>query len=95
MALKRVLVGGMIVLFMSASASVSGAREPKGARVEDIVDLVVLRPAGCIATVAGAGLFVLTLPFTVPTRSVNEAAQAFVVAPFNYTFSRPFPDRDL
>jgi len=82
--LRRALVAGLIVSVISISA-----------RESDIVDLVVLRPAGVVATVAGACLFVLTLPFTVPTRSVEESADRFVVAPFEYTFSRPFPDKNL
>ena len=92
---KRALVAGLIVLVISISARESWSAQAEGARVEDIVDLVVLRPAGVVATVAGACLFVLTLPFTVPTRSVEESADRFVVAPFEYTFSRPFPDKNL
>jgi len=93
--LKKAFIVGVIVLVMGGSGSVSWSGQPGGARVQDIVDLVVLRPVGVVATVAGACLFVLTLPFTVPTRSVDKSAQNFVVAPFNYTFSRPFPDKNL
>jgi len=93
--LKRAFICGVIALVMIGSVPASWCAQPEGARVEDIVDLVVLRPLGCVATVAGAGLFVLTLPFTVPTRSVGKSAEVFVVAPYRYTFSRPFPDRDL
>lgn len=95
MCLKRSLIVGVVVLVMTGSASVSWSRQPEGARVQDIVDLVVLRPVGIIATLAGTGLFVVTLPFTIPTHSVDKSVQRFVVAPFNYTFSRPFPDKDL
>lgn len=93
--LKRAFIGGVIVLVMSGSAKFSWSGQPESSRVEDIVDLVVLRPLGCIATLAGTGLFVLTLPFTVPTHSVKKSAERFVVAPFKYTFSRPFPDKNL
>lgn len=86
---------GMVVLLFTGPVTVSWAGQPEGARVEDIVDLLVLRPAGAVATAAGAVFFVLTLPFTVPTHSVHKSAERFVVAPFNYTFSRPFPDRKL
>jgi hypothetical protein len=95
MKLKRALVLGVIAVVVLGSVSVSWSGEIKGARAEDIVDLVVLRPVGCVVTLAGTGLFLLTLPFTVPTHSVNEAAERFVVAPFEYTFSRPFPDPNL
>jgi hypothetical protein len=95
MSLKKVAILCMVLLVLSGSAPALWAGEPEGARAADIIDLIVLRPAGCIATIAGAGLFVLTLPFTVPTRSVEKAADRLVKAPFNYTFSRPFPDKNL
>ena len=93
--LKRALIAGMIVLVIGASVEALGAGQAGNSRVEDIVDLTLLRPLGCLATVAGGCLFVVTLPFTVPTRSVGKAAKRLVVVPFKYTFSRPFPDRNL
>jgi hypothetical protein len=93
--LRRVLVGLSILLILSGTVSFGWSAEVEPARFEDVVDLLVLRPFGCLVTIAGAGLFVLTLPFTVPTHSVNKSAEGFVVAPFRYTFSRPFPDRNL
>ncbi len=92
---KRTLAAALIVLVVFTSVRVSWSAQAERARVQDIVDLVVLRPLGVVATVAGTGLFVLTLPFTVPTRSVEKSADRFVVAPFDYTFSRPFPDKNL
>ncbi|NIM99650.1 MAG: hypothetical protein GTO24_16735 [candidate division Zixibacteria bacterium] len=93
--LKKALIGIVIVALLSGFVTVSRAAENEIGRVEDIVDLVVLRPLGCIAIVAGTAVFVLTLPFTYPTHSVNKSAERFVVRPFKYTFSRPFPDKNL
>jgi len=93
--LKRALMGALILLLVSGFVPGAWCAEPEGARAQDIVDLLVLRPLGCVVTVAGGGLFVLTLPFTVATGSVRESADSFVVAPFRYTFSRPFPDENL
>jgi hypothetical protein len=95
MRLRKTFVLCMIVLLVTGSATVSWSRQPEGARVEDIVDLLVLRPVGIIATLAGTGVFVVTLPFTIPTKTVDKSADRFVVTPFNYTFSRPFPDKNL
>lgn len=93
--LKRALIGIVIVSLLSGCVSVSWAAENEIGKVEDIVDLVVLRPLGCVAIVAGTVVFVLTLPFTYPTHSVDKSAERFVVRPFKYTFSRPFPDKNL
>ena len=54
-----------------------------------IVDGLLLRPAGVLATMVGSLAFVVTLPFSIPTRSVDKAAQKLIVDPAKYTFVRP------
>ena len=54
-----------------------------------LADGLLLRPAGIVATVFGSLAFVATLPFSIPTRSVDKAAQKLVVEPARYTFVRP------
>jgi hypothetical protein len=54
-----------------------------------ILDLVLLRPIGFVATVLGTAAFVVSLPFTIPLKQTNEAAQKMVVKPGKYTFTRP------
>ena len=54
-----------------------------------LVDGVILRPIGVLATIVGSVAFVVTLPFSIPTRSVDKAAQKLVVDPAKYTFVRP------
>ena len=53
------------------------------------VDALVVRPFGVAATVVGAVLFLVTLPFSVITGSTEEAANQMVVAPYRFTFERP------
>ena len=54
-----------------------------------VADALLLRPLGFAATVLGTVTFVLTLPFSLPTRSAGKAAEALVVKPAKYTFARP------
>ena len=54
-----------------------------------LVDGLLLRPLGLAATIVGTAAFVLTLPFSLPTRSVERTAKALVVKPAKYTFARP------
>ena len=54
-----------------------------------IADGLLLRPGGLIATLVGSAVFVITLPFSIPTKSVEKAAQKLVVEPAQYTFVRP------
>jgi hypothetical protein len=54
-----------------------------------LADVVFLRPAGFVATVFGAVIFVISLPVSLPTRSAGVAAEKLVVHPAKYTFARP------
>lgn len=55
-------------------------------------DAFVARPLGAIATVIGAGAWLLALPITIPTESVQRSAELFMHEPFIFTFYREFPD---
>jgi hypothetical protein len=60
----------------------------------NIFDLFLIRPAVTIAGVCGVGLVILSLPFTLPTNSVDKATDMFVVKPFKFAFDREFPDTE-
>jgi hypothetical protein len=83
------------VLFLCATSLMHAAEDSYMVRTEDvsaeamIVDGLLLRPAGIAATVLGTVVFVVTLPFSIPTRSVDKAAQKLIVDPARYTFIRP------
>lgn len=51
-------------------------------------DLVLIRPLGVVATAAGLGLFVVSLPFAILTGNISDPAQRLVVEPAKFTFSR-------
>ena len=59
------------------------------------VDLIFARPLGIAAGLIGTGLFIVSLPFTIPTGGVDEAADMFIVKPFQFSFTREFPDEDM
>lgn len=59
-----------------------------------VLDLVLLRPLGLVATVVGGVGFLVSLPFTLPAGNVGEAAHELVVRPAEYTFNRPLGDMD-
>jgi hypothetical protein len=84
------------VLFLWATSLVHAAEDSYMAKDRGdvsaeaiIVDGLVLRPAGVVATIVGATVFVVILPFSIPTKSVDKAAQKLVVDPARYTFVRP------
>ena len=59
-----------------------------------LVDLLVARPLGIVAGIGGSAVFVVTLPFTLPSGSVGDAADMFIAQPFQFSFLREVPDPD-
>ena len=60
----------------------------------NVIDLFIARPLGIAAGILGTGLFILSLPFTIPTGGVDDAADMFIFKPFKFSFEREFPDED-
>jgi hypothetical protein len=52
-------------------------------------DLVLLRPLGLVATVAGSVVHVVGLIFSGPGGNAGEAAELLVKEPAKFTFARP------
>jgi len=53
------------------------------------LDLLLARPIGLLGIIGGSVFFVLSLPFTIPSGSMDAAADELVKKPINYTFTRP------
>lgn len=60
-----------------------------------MIDILVARPLGIVAGVLGTGIFLLALPYTLPTGGVDEAADTFIKRPFKFSFTRKCPDEDM
>jgi hypothetical protein len=61
----------------------------------NIMDLFIVRPLSVVAAAGGTVLFVAALPFTLPTRSVGDSFDLFVVKPWKFSFVREFPDENM
>jgi hypothetical protein len=51
-------------------------------------DLLIARPIGLVATVAGSAVFLVTLPFSAAGGNVAEAGEVLVAGPARTTFVR-------
>jgi hypothetical protein len=60
-----------------------------------MMDILFARPLGIAAGIIGTGIFVVSLPFTVPTGSVNDAAEMLIVEPFKFSFTRKYNDENM
>jgi len=56
------------------------------------LDVVVLRPLGAMATVAGFGFFVISSPIAAASQRIGLSWDTLVLAPAEYTFQRPLGD---
>lgn len=60
-----------------------------------VIDLIIARPIGVIAGIFGTAVFIVSLPFTIPTKSVDKAANFLIERPFKFSFIREFPDEEM
>ena len=98
--MKHWVVLLLVLILVSAALSMEGwAQSNVPTRNPDdeipLMDLLIARPIGIIAGIAGTGVFIATLPFTLPTRSVPKASKMLITDPFHFSFSRQFPDESL
>ena len=84
----RVVLLIICFLFLSSMASFADDKDP----FSMAGDVAIARPVGFVATVIGSAIFVVCLPFAVPSHSVKNTADVLVGQPFRFTFKRPLGD---
>jgi len=57
-----------------------------------IMDTLIGRPVGLVATVVGSVVFVVGLPFSLLGGNTSDTARSLVVNPARFTFVRPVGD---
>lgn len=86
-----ILSAGMLLAADPAAADERYVGEPPSAAAMG-ADLLLVRPLSLVATVAGTGLFIASLPFSLLGRNVGDAGEQLVLRPAEYTFARPLGD---
>ncbi|MEN8244354.1 MAG: hypothetical protein ABFS43_05585 [Thermodesulfobacteriota bacterium] len=92
--IKKPMVIFLIIVFATVSLATNSFAQAamQGSEItteEMAADALLVRPLGLVAIVLGAGLFVISLPFSLLGRNVGEAGSKLVVAPAVFTFMRP------
>jgi hypothetical protein len=94
--LKSLITSLTLAIFLAVSLPGTALANESGTESGDdaaiVFDLVILRPAGLIATAAGSVVFVVALPFSLITGSVGKTFNALVAGPAEYTFWRTMGD---
>jgi hypothetical protein len=88
----KTLLAGVLALMLSTGSALAldqeqSKRDPNSA--EMFADAIIARPLGLVALAAGTIAFVVSLPFTIPSHSADQAAKTLVGAPTQHTFKRP------
>ena len=91
----RILVLACLVFSTTISEGADGSStRPQTDPAAMTMDLVLARPGGLLATIAGAAIFVVSAPFSALGGNTGEAWNSLVVTPAAYTFKRPLGEFD-
>ncbi len=86
-----------IAMFVACAlimSSVPAFAEPPKDGMVIVADVLFARTTGLVAIVVGSAMWIVALPFSIPSGSVDRASQLLVVDPCKYTFVRPLGDFD-
>lgn len=98
MNLKGFMFGAVLASALACGPAQAGPdilADSQEATAEGMVfDLAIGRPIGLVATIAGAALFVATLPLSIFEAEIpKKAFNTLVMEPFNFTFVRPLGEQ--
>ena len=83
---------GLALVTPCGAAEKEVSRDPDPGQV--VLDTILVRPVCFVATAVGSVCFIVSLPFSVPSKSVHRVANSLVKKPAHATFKRPLGDMD-
>lgn len=87
--MKKWIANAVVAAVLATTAAPALALEPiENSGFGMAADVLIARPVGAVLTLAGSVLFVVSLPFTAATNTVDKAAKSLVVDPARETFVR-------
>ena len=54
-----------------------------------VLDVLLARPLGIASLAIGTAIFIVALPFTIPSWTLARTADKLIAEPFRFTFLRP------
>lgn len=91
--MKKTAIAFLVVCALIAGTAQAFAEPPKDG-MAIVADVLIVRPVGLVAGVFGSVMFIVSLPFSIPSDSVGTAGKLLVADPFEFTFQRPLGDFD-
>lgn len=88
---SALIVAAALVLFSVGTPALAQyqAIEKEATAEKMVVDALLARPFGLLATAVGGVLYVVSLPFSALGGNSREAWDMMVMEPVRYTFDRP------
>jgi len=80
--MKKLVLFLVAVSIICISAPAFGG-DMGGEDVALVADILLVRPLGVAAVVIGTAVFIVALPFSIPSHSVALTAHYLIVEPFN------------
>ena len=90
--MKKTSIAMLVVCALIVSTAPAFGESTDGMGI--VADVLIARPVGLVSVVFGTVMYVVSLPFAIPSGSVDKAGQLLVADPFKYTFYRPLGDFD-
>jgi len=91
--MKKTTIAVLVVCALIMISAPALAETPKDGMVI-VADVLLARPVGLISIAVGTVMWVVALPFSLPSGSVDMAGKLLVVDPCKFTFTRPLGDFD-
>ena len=88
--MKKTSIAMLVVCALIVSTAPAFAEATDGMGI--VADVLIARPVGLVSVVFGTVMYVVALPFSIPSGSVEKTGQLLVEEPFKYTFFRPLGD---
>jgi hypothetical protein len=74
----------------STTSALAGTKDA----VDVVADTILVRPACIVSAAVGSVLWVVALPFSVPSKSTKSTAKVLIDKPVKAAFVRPLGDID-
>lgn len=89
--IRKVLAALCLAVLLAGSSVAAEMPEPTPEPSDSAVvfDVLLIRPLSLASLAVGSGIFIVGLPFTVPTGSLGVSAKRLIGDPFWHTFMRP------
>lgn len=86
---RRLIIAALLLCCSGQTLALDPEADRTPSASEVFIDAALIRPLGVVTLVSGAAVWVISLPFTWPSGSVNKATEALLTKPYRHTFKRP------